>query len=536
MAEFVYNPAESIKQGFQQTSEGLGSIFTQIIAQQQRDFNLAESAFQNIEALKKDVNIFGQKSITSKSNDLLKQAGSAILKDGKLDYSKLGEIRQSISDIKDLKAGYDVGAKEYERMLQLGIANKDNLVSFEKFYKDLSSKMSDENLVKNPQDLQKAMADTYTNNLDTFTMFNKSYLKANPYKKITQDITDPKTKALMRVQGELPANMTIDAQGNKVMAAPITTMINGQTITMDYADQELARIQSSEPDRLALMKKQAGFPGQNLSDKDLVKFYIDRVPANIQATQVSSADELKLKRLSVEAAEFKVANQGQEFAQEMKSKRLANRLTEAQIDALEAKTNSQTKVGSNANIFEAAFPKIKGGKEIGETKAKATDLGMVIPMIVPTTNGNKNLNVKQIFYDANGNARVAYIEEISAVKKEKSRFENLSSVGATPFSISDDKATKSEVLKYATIPKAKVNAFASSLKSNLRAKYKDDKDYADILNNVQGVFTEFVSESVPITSTVTYTKAQLLGQGYSESEIQQIVSAKRAEGIEIIIK
>lgn len=326
MAEFVYNPAESIKQGFQQTQVGIGNIFSQVIAQQQRDFNLAESAFQNIEALKKDVNIFGQKNITSKSNDLLKQAGSAILKDGKLDYSKLGEIRQSISDIKDLKAGYDVGAREYERMLQLGIANKDNLVSFEKFYKDLSSKMSDENLVKNPQDLQKAMADTYTNNLDTFTMFNKSYLKANPYKKITQDITDPKTKALMRVQGELPANMTIDAQGNKVMAAPITTMINGQTITMDYADQELARIQSSEPDRLALMKKQAGFAGQNLSDKDLVKFYIDRVPANIQATQVSSADELRTKAAQAKAAEFKVATQQEEFDMDM-------RIKEAQIAA-----------------------------------------------------------------------------------------------------------------------------------------------------------------------------------------------------------
>jgi hypothetical protein len=321
MADYIYNPAESIKQSFQQTQSGIGNIFSQVIAQQQRDYNLAESAFQNIEALKKDVNIFGQKNITSKSNDLLKQAGSAILKDGKLDYSKLGEIRQSISEIKDLKAGYDVGAKEYERMLQLGVANKDNLVSFEKFYKELSAKMSDENLVKNPQDLQTAMAETYTNNLDSTKMYGKSFLNANPYQKVAQDITDPKTGALMRVQAELPTGWTIDARGNKIPPAPKTMVVNGQTVTMDYADQELARLQSTNPDVLALMKKQAGFAGQNMSDKDLVKAYIDRIPMTVQAAQVSSADELKTKAAQAKAAEFKVATQQEEFDMDMAVKR-----------------------------------------------------------------------------------------------------------------------------------------------------------------------------------------------------------------------
>lgn len=313
MADYIYNPAESIKQGFQQTQAGIGDIFAQVIQQQKRDYTLAESAFQNIEALKKDVNIFGQKNITAKSNELLKQAGSAILKDGKLDYSKLGEIRQGISDIKDLKAGYDVGAKEYERMLQLGIANKDNLVSFEKFYKDLSAKMSDENLVKNPQDLQRAMADTYSNNLDSAAMFGKSFLKANPYTKIEKDIKDPKTGALMRVQGELPEGWTIDTLGNKVPPAPKTMTVNGKTITMDYVDQELSRLQSTNPDMLALMKKQAGIAGQNMSEKDLVKSYLDRVPMTAKAVQVQSANQIKAEGLKVQGLEFNVKNQAEEF-------------------------------------------------------------------------------------------------------------------------------------------------------------------------------------------------------------------------------
>lgn len=307
---YIYDPSQNIQQGLQQAASGVGNIFTQVIAQQQRDYNLAENAFQNIEALKKNLNIFGQKSITSKANDLLGKTSSAIMKNGKLDYSALGDIRQQVSEIGDLKQGYDVGAKEYERMLQLGVANKDNLVSFEKFYKDLSAKMGDENLVKNPQDLQKALADSYTNNLDSFKMFGKSYLSSNPYQKIAQDIKDPKTGALMRVQGELPAGWTLDAQGNKIPPAPKTMVVNGQTVTMDYADQELARIQATSPEQLLLMRKQAGFAGQNLSDKEIVKASIDKIPMTVQSTQVKSKAETETEQYKAESAKFATENQG----------------------------------------------------------------------------------------------------------------------------------------------------------------------------------------------------------------------------------
>lgn len=346
MADYIYNPADSIKQGFQQAQSGIGNIFSQIIQQQQRDYTMAESAFQNIEALKKDVNIFGQKNITSKSNELLKQAGAAILKDGKLDYSKLGEIRQGISEIKDLKAGYDVGAKEYERMLQLGIANKDNLVSFEKFYKDLSAKMGDENLIKNPQDLQRAMAETYSNNLDDSKMFIKSFSSANPMEKTVKDVVDPKTGALMRVEGMVPKGWSVGADGKVVPKPPITTVVNGQTVTMDYADQELARLQASDPDLLATLRKKSGVAGTNMSDKDIVKFYIDnKVVAPVSAVQVKSANAIRTEEAQANAAEFKVAHQQEEF-------NMQKRLTDAQIRRYDSMGSEGGSGGFNPQSLE----------------------------------------------------------------------------------------------------------------------------------------------------------------------------------------
>jgi hypothetical protein len=329
MAGFVYNPAESIKQDFQQTASGLGNIFAQVIQQQQRDYTLAENTFANIEALKKDLNIYGQKSISSKANALLGNASSAILANGKLDYDKLGEIRQAVSDIKDLKTGYDLGSKEYERMLQMGLANKENLTSFEGFYKDLSAKMSDENLIKNPRDLQAALADTYTKSLDATKMFGKAYLSANPYQKVAYDVKDPKTGAMMRVQGELPAGWTIDAAGNKIPPKSVTvTNPDGTTSVVDAADQTLAQIKASNPDVLMAMRRQAGFAGENMSDKQLVQYYTSKVPMASQVQQIASADELLYKKAAADKAAFDAKNQEEEWA--MKKKLIAAQIANYQ--------------------------------------------------------------------------------------------------------------------------------------------------------------------------------------------------------------
>jgi hypothetical protein len=356
MADYIYNPAESIKQGFQQTQAGIGNIFAQVIAQQQRDYNLAESAFQNIEALKKDVNIFGQKNITSKSNALLGEASSAIRKDGSIDYEKIGKIRQSISDIKDLKTGYDLGAKELERRLQLGIANKDNMESFENYYKQLMGVMADENLVRNPQDMMTKFSEVYDNNLSASRMYQKSFLSANPYTPFSKDITV--NGNLVRVAGEIPANMMIDANGKVVPKPPVTIMVNGQPVYKDYVDLEVDRLKASDPDSLVRMKRQAGVAGQYLSDYDLVKSYIDKVPNKFTETQVKSKAQI-----DTETNQSIITGVGAKYAEKEKiaeigriksatyGQTLQNKIAAATLSSLQEENKS---AGSSNEIYFAS--------------------------------------------------------------------------------------------------------------------------------------------------------------------------------------
>lgn len=414
MAGYVYNPAESIRQDFQQAGSAVGNIFAQVIQQQQRDYALAENAFSNIEALKKDLNIYGQKSITSKANTLLGHASSAILQNGKLDYSKMGEIRQAVSDIKDLKTGYELGAKEYERMLQIGIANKDNLLSFEGFYKDLSEKMSDENLIKNPRDLQASLADTYTKNLDATKMFGKSFLAANPYRKIAYDVKDPKTGAMMRVEGELPVGWTVDPSTGKAMPpeAKVITNPDGSQTTVDYADQTLAQLKATNPETLAAMRRQAGAAGENYTDKQLVEYYTTKVPMLARTQQISSSDELRYKKAAADEAEFKAKTAPEKFA-------LEKRVAEAQIANYYERSGGSDMSGmlqyAQQNVYEDKLnlPTVNGQRR--QMPVTGVSLGKNLKM---TMNGQQALVTDVLKSKKTGDLWAAVLVQKGADNKE----------------------------------------------------------------------------------------------------------------------
>lgn len=313
MAGYIYNPGESIRRDFQQTQAGLGEIFTQIIQQQQRDYTLAENTFANIEALKKDVNIYGQKSITDKANNLLSYTSNSILKDGKLDYSKVGEVRRAVSDIKDLKIGYDLAAKEYEKALQLGVGSKDDLLSFQKYYSDLGALMSNENLIKNPRDLQAAFSKAYTNNLNGSKKFVDVFKSIAPYSPIEKQITNSKG-GITDIKGEVPRGWEID-ENSKVSYPKTITITNpdGTTKEIPYIAQITAELNAKDPTLIPLLRAQGGVGASKLSDEDLVGYHL-----NNTVKVGASAKEIKTKsQLDMEASKAKTEGIQAKYAEDV---------------------------------------------------------------------------------------------------------------------------------------------------------------------------------------------------------------------------
>jgi hypothetical protein len=406
MAGYTYNPAASIKQSFTEAKIDMGDIFAQVLQRQQRDYAVAENTFANIEALKKDLNIYGQKSVTQKANALLGNASQAILQNGKIDYSKMGEIRQAVSDIKDLKTGYALGGQEFDKWVQMGLSNKDNLHSFEMYYKDLMSKMSDENLIKNPRDLQVALSDTYTNNLDAVKMIGTSYLKSNPlYKVKPTDVIDPKTKAMVRVEGEMAAGWKPDGKGGLIEPDPVTiTNPDGTQTTVTWKQQALAQVNATNPQAIPALRKQYGSAASGMSDEDLVAYAIRKIPMQSSAIQVKSAAGIQNEesQAKISASTANVADESNRLS--LQGKRLSNTGQSLQ--------NTGQRIQNEAN--QASLDELNNpteGYRYDEKGRPALNFGSNSPKIdlpVQGTDKVQKVAVSEIGYDTNGIPIISY--------------------------------------------------------------------------------------------------------------------------------
>ncbi len=268
MAEFyTFDPSADIQKGFQKAGAGIADIFSHLVATQKRDNEIADKMFQNIEALKKDVNIYGQKVITDKTNTLLKDASKVILEGGKLDYSQLGSIRQRVSDIADDKKKYELGAELRKEYMQLGLANKDNLTSLEGFIKGITAPLMDPN-IKNATDLQAAMQNAYDKSLNLDRIGVKSVMNILPEEQIKGYGTNQK--------GDL---VNYEFKGLKGSSYDVST---GRVIGPDAQKIKdvAATMKAQMPNYFDDYRKRIGVNEDILPDNVITKKLIDQIGVN----------------------------------------------------------------------------------------------------------------------------------------------------------------------------------------------------------------------------------------------------------------
>lgn len=280
MAEFyTFDPSADIQKGFQKAGAGIADIFSHLVATQKRENEIADKMFQNIEALKKDVNIYGQKVITDKTNTLLKDASKVILEGGKLDYSQLGSIRQRVSDIADDKKKYELGAELRKEYMQLGLANKDNITSIEGLIKGITAPLMDPN-IKNATDLQAAMQDAYDKSLNLDRIGVKAITSIIPKETIKAYGTNAKGDTV-NYEFDALKGSTYDLKTGKIIG-PDAATVSALTTTMkaqmpEYFDNYRKRLGVNEdilPDNVIAnnLIKQIGTPrGESLVQTNVSK-------------------------------------------------------------------------------------------------------------------------------------------------------------------------------------------------------------------------------------------------------------------------
>lgn len=312
---YIYDPSKDIKQSFQSATKGVTDVFGHILAQKQRDFALAEDAFTKIEDLKKNLNRFGQKQVTDQANSVLKEVSSMIKENGKLDYNQLGQIRQKISNIRDVKNYYDQVPEMYKEYLNLGVQNKDSLTSFENFFSKLNTTIQRPDLVGNPDALQKEMANLYTNSLDAQTLVDKTYAKLRKPEDFSLQDYDKKGN-LVSYQGKnIPSGWRLDAKTGKwnppmvevkdANGNPVINPTTGLPEKMDYVQEYLNYLKTSSPETLEILRKKSPIVASmdNQGDYAIAKHYLDNIPKNVGIKIDKTSDELRGAKAKATEAE-----------------------------------------------------------------------------------------------------------------------------------------------------------------------------------------------------------------------------------------
>jgi len=186
-SSFLYDPSENINRGFAQFQAGLGNAFSQLIAQKQNDYVTAEKTFQNIDALTDKLGEYGQEEITGKTSALMNQAAKDIIKNGKLDYSALGDIRSEVTKIKNRKSAIEAGTQMLKDWTQTSLATKDDLTSLTTTLSDLRGILLNPNNLS-AQDMGKQMQAAYAKNINTTKVFGDTFKRIAPVTEFTESL------------------------------------------------------------------------------------------------------------------------------------------------------------------------------------------------------------------------------------------------------------------------------------------------------------------------------------------------------------
>lgn len=281
MADYLYDPTADINASSKAMNAGLGAAFAMVATQKQNEYKLAESLVQNIEALKEDVNIFGEKKVTQAANNLYKDMASVIKKNGSLDYGQVAVVKQKTKQIKQLKDKYEQGAEYFKTLTQEVAANKDNLATgVAATVKSIQDVLTSDSF-GNATDTVSAMRSAYEKNLDVMKLTDNFISSIRPKQKQEYEVFDNNKNQILTATNVYKGFSANPITG-KLIPPPDKEVIDpttGQTTKVSWKDEAYAIAKQTNPQLIELIKRTAGGLGD---EKELFSSVLDNLPMEVK--------------------------------------------------------------------------------------------------------------------------------------------------------------------------------------------------------------------------------------------------------------
>jgi hypothetical protein len=351
---FIYNPSQKIEKSFAKASDGLDEGFQNIIDYKQKEYEFAKKQYEDVELLKKDLNIFDNEVITKRANELLGKASSMIKKDGKIDYNNAGEIRREIEAIRDAKRNSAIKAKVIEEANSLVFKNAADMTDVFSTVNQINGILRDPNKLFSPKDISAEVMDVYKKGI-------------NMQKRISDKIDD-----YLETRSGGMVNSWNSERGDVIQSEykdiPGFTAAKGQYIPKEMTAQDGSKIdpwnaliqQVVSPEEMQLFAEQAGTA--NMFDKNpmnlLKPLFESKINSSVKSkvgmfaedvARKESLTKATLKRIDLNDKKFELQKEALEIRRALADSTISK--NSAHVAKLRDELNRRDAEGNREGVF-----------------------------------------------------------------------------------------------------------------------------------------------------------------------------------------
>ncbi len=169
---YVYDPSQQIRKDLSNAAMTVEQGFQNVIDRKKQEYSLVRNQFDNIEALKKDLNRFDNEIITQRSNDLIKKAAATIKEKGKIDFTSLGQLRSEVESIRDAKRNSALKAKSIEEATAYTLKNAANMTDIQGTINQMNSLLRNPDVLFSPKPIDTEIMSIYKKGLNMSKIIN----------------------------------------------------------------------------------------------------------------------------------------------------------------------------------------------------------------------------------------------------------------------------------------------------------------------------------------------------------------------------
>lgn len=372
---YVYDPSQQIRKDLGGTALNIEEGFQRVLDRKKQEYDAINKVYQDVDLLKKDLNVYNYDQITSRANELVKRTASTIKEGGKIDFMKLGEIRREISNIADAKRNSEISGQVFDSTIKMIQANAANMKDPVGTISKIMTLMKDPNTLFSPKNMQEVVMREYRNGVD--------------YTKMIQDKLQELSKKGTPIQGTF-----IDGSGARVQYQGIVPFgfefdEKTKTIVPQSRDAEgnpmntIETIKNSiDPDLWkGYMEQVVGYGSMlnNSVDDHAEDFIRSMMGSSINYKEVASPEKVMKEGLDVEKTNEEVIKLRDYNSPEAKAER--ERKAQADLDAVIARTKASN-ASANASNASATLSTVRANDIINNPSGeKKKDEGAGVQLL-----------------------------------------------------------------------------------------------------------------------------------------------------------